>query len=145
MRPTAGADKTQSRRFRRQRLAVERGRRSRHADVTRDRADRRRRVAGKDLELDVLGGEERNGIGRVRPQPLGEQDEAERLHAVGERRGRAVCRERRVEAADRQHAAPRGRLTAGALCEPRIDGRESFRRTEHEPHVTEVERTPAAA
>jgi len=65
------------------------------ADVTGDREDGRRVVARQDLDHDALGGEERDGLGRVGAQRLGEDGNAERtgrrrpcLEIGGQRVGR---------------------------------------------------------
>ena len=104
----------------RQRLAVERRRRARHAGVARDRADGRGRVAGEHLELDLLGGEERDRLGRVRPQPLGEHHEAERPArrrgmrlGVGRRAAASRCVRARARAARRPPPRARARRAPG--------------------------------
>ena len=126
----------------RERLAVERRGRSGDARVAGDRAHGRRRVAREDLQRDLLLDEERDRLGRVRSQPLGEHDEAERPHVVRELRLRAGV-ERRVGAADREHAPAARGLDAGALHELRVGGGEALRRSQHEALVAQVERAPA--
>jgi hypothetical protein len=135
----------QRRRFGWKRLAVERRRGPRYAGVTGDRAHRGGRVAGEDLQRNILGGEERNRVGCIRPQLLGQQDEAECPHIHRERRLRFVLRQRRLEAAERQHPPAGARFAAGLLDERRVGLGETLRRAQHEPHVAEVERAPAAA
>ena len=82
----------QRRRLGRQRLAVER-----RAPIPGTPASRAiaPTVAGASPErtfsVDVLLGEEGDRLGRVRAQPLGEDDEAERPHVVRERRLRAAA------------------------------------------------------
>ena len=146
MRPTAGADKNglaQCARIAGQCLAVECRRRARHAGVAGDRAHGGRRVAGEHLQLDALGGKERDRLGRVGAQALGEHHQTERPHVVGKLRLGAGGGQRRLAAPERQHPSPgapllsaRARRAGSALGEP-------LRRPQHEPLVAQVERAPA--
>jgi hypothetical protein len=52
------------------------------------------------------------------------------------------CRQRRLEAPERQHPPPCPCLAARPLDEFRVGAREALRRPKHEAHITEVERAP---
>ena len=136
----------QRRRFGRQRLAVERRRRSREhprrarslppwpAHHRRAPSGRRSRSPKKATVSAAFG--RRRSASTTRPSAL---------HVLGERRLRIVDRQRRVERAEREDATARARLGTRPLGERRSRGREALRRAQHQPLVAEVEGAPAAA
>ena len=148
MRPTAGAASTASRSAAGSSGSCSPSSAGRSPGTPASRAigaDGRGRVAGEDLQVHVLLAEERDGLGRVGAQTLGEHDDPQRLHVGGERRVMAALGERRLGAAEREHAAPGARLLARPRSQRRVAAGEPLGRAEHELLVAEVERAPAAA
>ena len=96
------------------------------------------------LSVDLLLDEERDRLGRVRPQPFGEHDEAERAHIARERRLGAVVGSGASARPSGEHAAPASSPRRGARSAS--SGSAAAKRSgapEHEALVTQVERAPA--
>ena len=110
-----------------------------------DRPDGRRRVAGEHLEVDLLGGEEGDGLGGVRAQPLAEDCQSERLHIVGEPGLRAVGRDRLREAPEREHPAAGAGLLPRPGRQRAVRSGEALGRAQYQPLVAEIQSAPAPA
>ena len=151
MRPIAGAARTASSSASGSRRAARRRRAPapirRDARVARDRADRRRAVAGEHLERDLLGGEEGDRVGRrsarSRSARTTSAERAQRRPGSG-----GVGRGRRQRRAAAARAPARGgrrrpRSDARSRSASRRRRAKRLRRAEHEPVAVQLERAPA--